>query len=98
MTNSIKVVARVVVTPGQEAAFEKHAGALSIATRNEDGCLSYHLFRNPTQQGVYVFVEDWASRSVWEKHMSCEPIRAFNKQLSPGTIAHIEIQALDQIA
>ena len=57
MTTSIKVVSRVVITPGQEAAFEKHAGALSIGTRDEEGCLSYHSF-------VYVFVEDWASRAV----------------------------------
>ncbi|SDN03135.1 putative quinol monooxygenase [Ensifer sp. YR511] len=98
MTTSIKVVARVVIAPGQEAAFEKHASALSIATRDEEGCLSYHLFRNSAQQGVYVFVEDWASREDWEKHMSGTAIRSFNTQLSPGTIAHIEIHALDQIA
>jgi len=98
MTTSIKVVARVVITPGQEAAFEKHAGALSVATRKEEGCLSYQLFRNPKQEGIYVFVEDWSSHQTWEKHMSGEAIRVFNAQLPPGTIARIEIHPLDQIA
>lgn len=95
---SIKVVARVVITPGREDAFESHAGALSAASRDEDGCVSYHLHRNQTQKGVYVFIEEWASRRVWETHMSGEAIRSFNAQLPPGTIAEIEIHALDQIA
>lgn len=84
----IKVVARVVITSGQECAFEKQcAGALSRATK--EGCLSYHLF-HPAQQGVYVFVEDWASREVWEKRMPGAAIRSYNAQLPPETIAHIE--------
>jgi quinol monooxygenase YgiN len=98
MTTSIKVVARVIITPGKEAAFEKHAGSLSIATRDEEGCLSYHLFRNPRQEGVYVFIEDWASYEAWERHMSGEAIRSFNAQLPAGTIERIEIHSLDQIA
>jgi len=51
-----------------------------------------------TKKGVYVFVEEWASRQVWEQHMSGEAIRAFNRQLPAGTIAHIEIHPLEQIA
>ena len=98
MTTSIKVVARVVITAGQEDAFETHASALCVASRNEDGCASYHLHCNQDQKGVYVFIEDWVSRRAWEAHMSGEAIRAFNAQLPPGTIAHIEIHALDQIA
>ncbi|MBD9455021.1 MULTISPECIES: putative quinol monooxygenase [unclassified Rhizobium] len=98
MTSSIKVVARVMITPGREEAFEKHAAELSVATRAEEGCLSYHLHRNLNQTGVYVFVEEWASRQIWERHMSGEAIRVFNAHLPPGTIAHIEIHPLEQIA
>lgn len=98
MPHSIKVIARVVITPGREEAFERNATTLSVATRSEEGCLSYHLYRNPTQKGVYVFVEDWASHEIWQQHMSGEAIRAFNAQLPPGTIAHIEIHPLEQIA
>jgi len=98
MTANIKVVARVVITMGKEDAFEKHASALSVATRTEAGCVSYHLFSNPTQKGVYVFVEEWASRSLWEQHMSGEAIRSFNAQLPAGSIAQIEIHPLEQIA
>ncbi|RVG73158.1 putative quinol monooxygenase [Sinorhizobium meliloti] len=98
MTSNIKVVARVMITPGKEDAFETYAAELSVATRAEEGCLSYHLHRNLNQKGVYVFVEEWASRQVWEQHMSGEAIRVFNRQLPPGTIANIEIHPLEQIA
>lgn len=94
----IKVVARVIVAPGREAAFEQHASALCVATRAEDGCIAYHLHRNPGQQGVYVFVEDWASRRVWEEHMSGEALRIFNAGLPAGSIAQIEIHPLVEIA
>jgi len=98
MITSIKVVACVVITPGKEQAFEKHANTLSVATQAEEGCISYHLLRNPNQQGVYVFIEEWASRVVWDKHMSGEAIRTFNAELPTGTIAQIEIHPLEQIA
>ncbi|ASP93483.1 putative quinol monooxygenase [Sinorhizobium meliloti] len=98
MTSSIKVVARVTITPGKEDAFEPYAAELSVAARAEEGCLSYHLHRNLNQKGVYVFVEEWASRQIWEQHMSGEAIRVFNRQLPPGTIANIEIHPLEQIA
>ncbi|CCM79069.1 putative quinol monooxygenase [Rhizobium mesoamericanum] len=98
MTTSIKVVARVMITSGREDAFEKHAAELSVATRAEGGCLSYHLHRNLDQKGIHVFVEEWASRRIWERHMAGEAIRVFNAQLSPATIAHIEIHPLEQIA
>lgn len=98
MPHNIKVIARVVITPGKEEAFERNATALSAATRAEEGCLSYNLYRNSTQKGVYVFIEDWASREVWERHMSGEAIRVFNARLPSGTIADIEIHSLEQIA
>lgn len=85
-------------TPDREGAFEKYASELSVATRAEEGCLSYHLHRNLNQKGVYVFIEEWASHQIWEQHMSGEAIRAFNAQLPLGTIAHIEIHPLEQIA
>ncbi|WWR55812.1 antibiotic biosynthesis monooxygenase (plasmid) [Sinorhizobium meliloti] len=46
------------ITPGNEDAFETYAAELSVATRTEAGCLSYHLHRHLNQKGVYVFVED----------------------------------------
>jgi quinol monooxygenase YgiN len=98
MTSSIKVMARVMITPGREGAFEKHAAKLSVATRAEEGCLSYHLHRNLNQTGVYVFIEEWASPEIWRRHMSGEAIRSFNAQLPAGTIAQIEIHPLEQIA
>lgn len=64
------------------------------ARRGASPIISIHL----NQKGVYVFVEEWASRQVWEQHMSGEAIRAFNRQLPAGTIAHIEIHPLEQIA
>ncbi|WP_342248953.1 putative quinol monooxygenase [Sphingomonas sp. OTU376] len=98
MSDSIKVVARVVITPGKEEVFEKNAVALCAATRLEEGCLSYHLFRNPAQTGVYVFVEDWASHQIWQHHMDGEALRIFNARLPAGTIANIEIHPLLPVA
>ncbi|MCZ4431252.1 putative quinol monooxygenase [Agrobacterium sp. SOY23] len=98
MTSSFKVMARVMITPGREGAFEKYATELSLATGAEEGCLSYRLHRNLNQKGVYVFIEEWASPQLWERHMSGDAIRLFNTQLPPGTIAHIEIHLLEQIA
>nr|WP_234895052.1 antibiotic biosynthesis monooxygenase [Sinorhizobium meliloti] len=39
------------ITPGNEDAFETYAAELSVATRAEAGCLSYHLHRHLNQKG-----------------------------------------------
>lgn len=43
--------------------------ALIPSTRAEEGCVSYHLYKDIENEGTYVFHETWSSEAAWLKHM-----------------------------
>lgn len=46
-------------------------------TREEEGCISYHLYADIENPGVFLFHEIWASQELWQKHMESDHLKAF---------------------
>ena len=67
-------------------------------TRAEVGCLQYDLHRGTEQPDLFVFVEEWETKELWEAHMAGAAIRAFNQRIGEGMIAAREIIQLGQVA
>ena len=67
------------------------------ATRREEGCLHYDLHRTTEGPCIFVFVESWQSKPLWEAHMSGAAIEAFNARV-PGMIESGEILQLRRVA
>lgn len=42
------------------------------ATRKEDGCIKYELYKDEKDPTILTFVEEWDSRDALEKHMKTE--------------------------
>lgn len=67
----IHLIARVVVAEGEQTAFLSLAKKLIVASRKEDGCLSYGLHKG-TDQNTFFFVEDWRDQKALETHHQTE--------------------------
>lgn len=98
MSQTLKIVARIQAVPGQADALEEDMKILVAQTRREEGCLRYDLNRGTEQPDIFVFVEEWQSKPLWEAHMNGEAIRAFNQRIGDGKIAQGEILQLQQVA
>jgi quinol monooxygenase YgiN len=97
MNETLTIVARIETNPSAANALEKEMRVLVEDTRKEMGCIQYDLYRSTEQPQVFVFVEAWQSKALWEAHMRGEGIRAFNERIGAGTIAHGKILQLRQV-
>lgn len=74
---TLTVVATLKAKPGQEEALFEALHPLLAPTRAEKGCNLYEMHRSEDEPGLFVFIEDWASRPLWEAHMQSDHLLAF---------------------
>lgn len=67
MTPSLFIFATI--TPNKENYNQAYKAIQSILkpTRDEAGCLQFHLFKNSTDSEIYLF-EEWTDELALEKH------------------------------
>ncbi len=97
MSETLQIVARIQAGPGRADALEREMKVLVEETRREEGCLRYDLNRGTEDPDVFVFVEEWQSKPLWEAHMNGAAIRGFNQRIGSGMIAKGEILQLHRV-
>jgi len=68
---------------GDEIA--KIAQPLITATQAEEGCISYNLFRDTTDNCLFRFVEYWESQEALDRHVKSEHFQKYFPQLTERT-------------
>ncbi|MEK7492294.1 MAG: putative quinol monooxygenase, partial [Pseudomonadota bacterium] len=76
----LAVVAQIKVKPGAEAEFEKVAAELVAASRQEEGCLEYTLWRT-AETGLYAFTEKYRDADAVDAHRKSEHFRSIGKAM-----------------
>ncbi len=74
------VVAQITVKPGSEAQFEELANQMVQASRQEEGCLEYGLWRTETA-GQYAFVERYKDAAAVEAHRKSDHFRQIGRAM-----------------
>lgn len=70
MSQSIRVVARVIALPERVEQTLAVLIELIEPTRAEVGCLQYDLLQNTSDPTDFTFVEEWASITALETHFN----------------------------
>jgi quinol monooxygenase YgiN len=82
----LAVVAQIKVKPGAEAEFEKVAAELVAASRQEEGCLEYTLWRT-AETGLYAFTEKYRDADAVDAHRKSEHFAPSAKQWARSWMA-----------
>jgi quinol monooxygenase YgiN len=69
-SEAVRVVARITAQPDKVDELKSILLGLLAPTRAESGCVSYDLLQNITDVCDFVFVEEWASDSAIDAHMT----------------------------
>ncbi len=75
---TLTVVARLKAKAGQEAALYDVLSGLVAPTRVDTGCIRYEMNRSHDDAGIFMFVELWEDRAVWEAHMMSPHLTDFS--------------------
>lgn len=98
MAETLRIVARIVAVSDRADQLQTEMKRLVDETRKEAGCLQYDLHRGTENPDIFVFVEEWETKALWEAHMAGEAIRSFNERIGSVAIASGEIMQLKHVA
>jgi quinol monooxygenase YgiN len=98
MSVTLTVVARVVAAEGAADTLQAEMTQLVLDTRKERGCIRYAMTRGVDDPNVFVFIEEWQTRALWEAHMQGEAIQAFRARIPDASILSSEVDTLTAIA
>lgn len=86
MSQTVRVVARVVALPEKVEEVKSVLMALIEPTRQEKGCITYELLQNHEDPTDFTFVEEWESQSLLNTHLSSQHLQEAGSQLE-GLVA-----------
>ncbi len=79
----IHLIATLTIKPGSLGAVTKAVQPCIEATRKEDGCISYDLHVNVTDDTKLVFVERWENRAALDAHFRTPHLKAWREAGGP---------------
>lgn len=94
-TPSVVLHARVTLSKGQEAAFERLIAPLVRATRAERGCRVYRVYASLETPLERMFVEEWASREALESHFQTPHFLSYKAAVPALLAAEPELRIFD---
>ncbi|MCC7430613.1 antibiotic biosynthesis monooxygenase [bacterium] len=78
---TLRVIAKVVALPKQTEKVKTILSEMVEPSRNEKGCLQYYFVQHETNKNEFVFVEEWESREILEKHFETEHFQVAGEKL-----------------
>lgn len=97
MTQSLRVVARVVALPDKVEALKAVLLALVEPTRQESGCLQYDLLQNQEDLTDFTFVETWESLQHLQSHLASVHLQTASIAIKNLVASPPDIRCYDQI-
>lgn len=73
----LTVVAKMVAQNGSAEALKAELLKLLTPTRKEEGCIEYRLHQDNDDPSVFLFYENWESRSHLDRHMESAHFKAY---------------------
>ena len=97
MTDTLTIIAHIEAKEGELELVKKEVLALVEPTKKEQGCLRYELTQDHLNPKLFIFVEEWESQELWQKHMDNRHLEAFVKE-TDGLLEKLEVYQLGKIA
>ncbi|MDV0445671.1 putative monooxygenase YcnE [Methanimicrococcus sp. At1] len=86
------VNAVIKIKPGTEEEFLEKVQPLLTASRRDEGCISYALFKNTEEENSFMMIEQWESPEMLDKHTKEPHFIKFGEDAGPLMAAALDIQ------
>ena len=98
MTDHLRVVATIPITPDGVAAASAALSALAAASvRDEEGCLAYEVFESSVP-GTFVTIESWRSTDDMNAHLGAPHVAEAFGVLGPLLAGELGLHTLTPLA
>ena len=94
MTEVLRVVATIPITPEGVAAAGPALAELAASSSAEEGCVSYVAYESAGTPGTFVTLEEWRSEDDMNAHMSTPHVAKAFEVLGPVLAGDLAIHTL----
>jgi quinol monooxygenase YgiN len=88
----IVVVGRVVTDADRRDELVRIGQTVARASREEAGCLSYRLYQDTELENEFVFVEEWESNDVLQRHFATSHVGEFMQAIQATLVAPPDVK------
>jgi len=96
--NSLKVVAIAETSADKAEELKKVCLGLIEPTRKEKGCISYELYQDSTNPGIFTFVEEWESKEHLDVHLKSPHLVAAGEAFGKLVTKDMVVLMLNKLA
>ncbi len=96
MLNALTIVARIEAKREKLDLVKSEVLKLIEPTRQEKGCLQYDLHQDNEKPEIFIFVENWENKELWQIHMESNHLKSFVKN-TDGALANLTINQMSKI-
>lgn len=95
--SKLTIVANIIAKKDKVELVKSELIKLIEPTRLEEGCIHYDLHQDNENPAHFVFLENWTSRELLQKHLQSEHIAAY-KAATEGAVELFTLNELTHIA
>lgn len=96
--NSLKVVAIAETSAEKAEELKKVCLGLIEPTRKEKGCISYELYQDTTNPGIFSFIEEWESKELLDVHLKSPHLTAASQAFGKIVTKDLVVLMLNKVA
>lgn len=97
MTETLTIIAKLQAETDKIDLLRVELLKLIAPTRMEKGCIRYDLHQDNSNPELFIFVESWENRQLWQAHMNSAHLQAYT-QATKGAVANFSLHEMQQIA
>ncbi|MDD1016357.1 putative quinol monooxygenase [Pseudomonas rubra] len=98
MSEQYGFILKAKTRPEMSEAFEALFRAYVEPSRQEPGCIEYHMLRDQQDPSLFVFYEVWASKAALELHSALPHMAAFFDKRMDYLERDFDIQLIDMLS
>lgn len=96
--NSLKVVAIAETSAEKAEELKKVCMGLIEPTRKEKGCISYELYQDSSNPGIFTFIEEWESKELLDVHLKSPHLTAASQAFGKIVTKDLVVLMLNKVA
>lgn len=97
MSNVLTIVARIEAKADKIEQVKTALLKLIEPTRKEEGCLQYNLHQDNENPEIFLFYENWQSRTLWQTHMNNDHLKTYMEE-THGAVENFTVNEMSHIA
>lgn len=98
MSEQFAFILKAKTRPEMAEAFETLFRAYVEPSRQEPGCIEYHMLRDKQDPSLFVFYEVWASKADLDVHSALPHMREFFEQRMEYLERDFDIQLIEMLS